>query len=189
MNSPLKQRVLDTADQLFYAEGIRVVGVDRIIAESGIAKASFYRFFTSKDALITEWIEMRDAAWRKSFSESVEKLAPTKADKPLAIFDVLYARFKKKSFRGCAFLNTIIELARSDHPAAQAARAHKNAVTLLIEGYLEGAGYSAPKEIAVLFMQLIDGALITALRDQTPEAALRAKHLATLLLQAQRARR
>lgn len=187
MNSPLKQRVLDTADRLFYAEGVRVVGVDRIIAESGIAKASFYRFFSSKDVLITEWIEMRDALWRQSFSESVEKVAPNPADRPLAIFDVLYSRFQNPSFRGCAFLNTIIELARVDHPAAQAARAHKNAVTLIIKGYLDGAGYSASYDLAVLFMQIIDGALITALRDRAPEAALRAKHLATLLLQAYRA--
>ena len=186
MNSSLKQRVLETADRLFYAEGVRGVGIDRIIAESGIAKASFYRFFSSKDGLITEWIEMRDAMWRQSFSESLEKLAPESIDRPLAIFDVLYTRFKNPAFRGCAFLNTIIELARADHPAAEAARAHKRAVTLLIGGYLDKAGYSASYDIAVLFMQLIDGALITALRDQAPEAALRAKHLATLLLHAHR---
>lgn len=188
MNSPLKQRVLDTADRLFYAEGVRVVGVDRIIAESGIAKASFYRFFSSKDALITEWIEMRDAAWRRSISESVEMLAPNPVDRPLAIFDVLYSRFKSPTFRGCAFLNTIIELPR-DHPAAQAARAHKNSVTLLIRDYLDSAGYSASYDIAILFVQLIDGAVVTALRDQAPEAALRAKQLATVLLQSHRVMR
>lgn len=182
--SPLKQRVLETADHLFYQEGIRAVGVDRIIAESGIAKASFYRFFASKDILITEWIQMRDAVWRKWFRESVEALAPNPAERPLAIFDVLYSRFSNPAFRGCAFLNTIIELARADHPASQAANAHKHSVATLIENYLSNAGYTASKPLATLFMQLIDGALITALREGSPDSALRAKQIARALLDA-----
>lgn len=183
MASPLKQRVLETADALFYEEGVRAVGIDRIILESGIAKASFYRFFSSKDVLIAEWIEMRDAKWRAWFQESVDMLAPEAADKPLAVFDALYSRFRSPSFRGCAFLNTIIEMARADHPAARAARAHKNAVAKLIEGYLADAGYPAAKELSIRFMQLIDGALITALREGKPDSARRAQEMAALLLQ------
>lgn len=186
MISPLKQRVLDTADTLFYAEGVRAIGIDRIIEESGIAKASFYRFFTSKDELIADWIAMRDAVWRNWLRESVELLAPDAADRPLAVFDAIHSRFRNPSFRGCAFLNTIIELSRTDHPAAQAARAHKMAVVLLLQDYLSGAGYSAAEELSVLFMQLIDGALVTALREQKPDAALRAKKMAVMLLQSYR---
>jgi AcrR family transcriptional regulator len=186
MGSPLKQRVLDMADALFYAEGVRAVGIDRIIEESGVAKASFYRFFPSKDLLIQEWIEMRDEVWRRWLQESVEMLAPEPNDRPLAVFDALYARFKNPAFRGCAFLNTIIELSRTDHPAAQAARAHKASVSALLEAYLAKAGYGDVHELATLFMQLIDGALVTALREQKPDAALRAKEMAAMLLKARR---
>ena len=183
MSSPLKQRVLDTADTLFYAEGIRAVGIDIIIEESGIAKASFYRFFASKDALITEWMEMRDAAWRHWLEESVDLLAPDPSNRPLAVFDAIYARFRNPAFRGCAFQNTMVELARVDHPAAIAARGHKAAVISLLKRYLTEAGYeSTADELALQFMQLIDGALITAVREQRPDAALRAKQMATMLL-------
>ena len=180
--SPLRRHVLEVADNLFYQEGIRAVGVDRLIAESGIAKSTFFRFFASKDILITEWIQMRDEIWRKWFQDSVEKLAPNKKNRPLAIFDVLYTRFGNPTFRGCAFLNTIIELARVDHPASQAANAHKRSVAALIQIYLTDAGYEASEPLAILFMQLIDGALITALRERSPDAALRAKQIARALL-------
>lgn len=182
MTSPLKNRVLETADRLFYAEGVRAVGIDRIIEESGIAKASFYRFFASKDILIAEWIQMRDAAWRAWFIDSVDMLAPDPVNRPLAIFDALYSRFRNPTFRGCAFINTIVELARDTHPATQAARAHKNAIRELIKGYLADAGYAAAEEVSVIFMQLIDGAIITALREGQPESALRAKEIARMML-------
>ena len=187
MASVLKQRVLDTADTLFYAEGVRAIGIDRIIAESGIAKASFYRFFVSKDALITEWIDMRDRAWRLWLEDSVASLSPQAAGRPLAVFDALYARFQLPQFRGCAFTNTIIELSNSNHPGASAARKHKEQVVALLERYLIEAGQTSAKIAAALaadLMLLVDGALVTALREQKPEAALRAKRIAMLLLQA-----
>ena len=98
MPSSLKQRVLETADKLFYAEGIRAVGIDRLIEESGIAKASFYRFFASKDVLIAEWMRSRDAAWRLWLEESVDLLAPDPVNRPLAVFDALYSRFRTPAF-------------------------------------------------------------------------------------------
>lgn len=184
MASPLKQRVLDTADRLFYAEGVRAVGIDRVIAESGIAKASFYRFFASKDELIADWIAMRDLAWRSWLDDSVAMLSPQLPGRPLAVFDALYARFSKPTFRGCAFTNTIIELSSLAHPAAQAARQHKNDVTLMLERYLKDAKQPKARQLAHDFMLLIDGALVTALREQTPEAALQARRIAAHLLQA-----
>ena len=189
MASVLKQRVLDTADTLFYAEGVRAIGIDRIIAESGIAKASFYRFFSSKDVLIAEWIGMRDIAWRQWLEESVASLSPKLAGRPLAVFDALYARFQSPHFRGCAFTNTIIELSDSAHPGASAARLHKEQVVSLLERYLIEAGQTSTKTATALaadFMLLIDGALVMALREQKPEAALRAKRIAKLLLQTAR---
>lgn len=184
MPSQLKRRVLETADRLFYAQGVRAVGIDRIIDESGIAKASFYRFFASKDMLIAAWMQMRDEAWRTWFVETVEALAPDPANRPLAIFDALYAQSSNPGFRGCPFINTIVELPAMEHPAAQAARAHKAAVQELIRSYLDGARCPSTLELSAAFMQLVDGALVTSMREGRPDPVLRARDMAKMLMAA-----
>lgn len=182
MTSPLKEHVLSFADKLFYAEGVRAVGVDRIIAESGVAKASFYRLFHSKDQLLIDWIRKRDVEWRQWLADSVDMLSPQPDNRPVAVFDALYARFRSPQFRGCAFLNTIVELAPMQHPAANAAREHKRSVIGMLETWVSEAGYVEVETVALHVMQLVDGAIVTALREEQPDAALRAKKLAQLYL-------
>ena len=126
------ERILKVADKLFYQDGIRAVGVDRLISESGVAKASFYRAFPSKDDLVAAWLDLRDQHWRAWLHATIEQLAPRAQDKPLAVFDALDTRFRQPTFRGCAFINTITELARLDHPGALAARRHKESVRTLL---------------------------------------------------------
>lgn len=179
------ERILKVADKLFYQDGIRAVGVDRLIAESGVAKASFYRAFPSKDDLVAAWLDVRDQQWRAWLQATVDQLAPRAQDKPLAVFDALDTRFRLSTFRGCAFINTITELARLDHPGAQAARRHKESVKTLLALLLKDAGYKNFEPLAVIFLQLIDGAIVAAVREGKPDAALRAKQLAELTLAAQ----
>lgn len=179
------ERILKVADKLFYQDGIRAVGVDRLIAESGVAKASFYRAFPSKDDLVAAWLDLRDQQWRTWLQTTIEQLAPRAQDKPLAVFDALDARFRQSTFRGCAFINTITELARLDHPGALAARRHKESVRTLLATLLKDAGYKDTESLAVIFLQLIDGAIVAAVREGKPDAALRAKQLAELVLAAQ----
>lgn len=179
------ERILKVADKLFYQDGIRAVGVDRLIAESGVAKASFYRAFPSKDDLVAAWLDVRDQQWRAWLQATVDQLAPRAQDKPLAVFDALDTRFRLSTFRGCAFINTITELARLDHPGAHAARRHKESVKTLLASLLKDAGYKNFEPLAVIFLQLIDGAIVAAVREGKPDAALRAKQLAELTLAAQ----
>lgn len=179
------ERILKVADKLFYQDGIRAVGVDRLIAESGVAKASFYRAFPSKDDLVAAWLDVRDLQWRAWLQATVDQLAPRAQDKPLAVFDALDTRFRLSTFRGCAFINTITELARLDHPGAHAARRHKESVKTLLASLLKDAGYKNFEPLAVIFLQLIDGAIVAAVREGKPDAALRAKQLAELTLAAQ----
>ena len=179
------ERILKVADKLFYQDGIRAVGVDRLIAESRVAKASFYRAFPSKDDLVAAWLDKRDQQWRTWLQETVNQLAPRAQDKPLAVFDALDTRFRQSTFRGCAFINTITELARLDHPGAHAARRHKESVKTLLAFMLLDAGYKDFEPLAVIFLQLIDGAIVAAVREGKPDAALRAKQLAQLVLDAQ----
>ncbi len=178
------ERILKVADKLFYQDGIRAVGVDRLISESGVAKASFYRAFPSKDDLVAAWLDIRDQHWRTWLQDTVDQLAPRAQDKPLAVFDALDARFRQATFRGCAFINTITELARLDHPGAHAARRHKESVRTLLASLLKEAGYKDFEALAVIFLQLIDGAIVAAVREGKPDAALRARQLAELVLAA-----
>ncbi len=177
-----RERVLETAAELFYAEGIRAVGVDTIIEHAGVAKASFYKHFPSKDDLVLEFLKRRDAYWRDWLAGAVERLSPEPSGRPLAVFDALAERFASKGFRGCAFINTVIELANRNHAAHLASDTHKREVTAFIAGLLKAAGVAKPDELAREFIVLMDGAIVTALREGSPRAAQSAKRIASLLL-------
>src|ERR1700754_865043 len=123
-----RRRLLETAERLFYAEGTRAVGVERILEESGVGRASFYRHFASKDDLIVAVLRRRDTAWREWLATRVEALASTAHAKPLAVFDALEERFGWQDFRGCAFINTIVETADPASAAHAVAIEHKSAV-------------------------------------------------------------
>ena len=82
----VRDRILSTASELFYKEGVNNVGIDRIIAESGVAKMSLYNHFKSKDDLIAAWLQQRDERWRTWFKATVEGLATEPSDRVLAIF-------------------------------------------------------------------------------------------------------
>lgn len=180
-----RTRILQTAEALFYRHGIRSIGVDRLIAESGVAKATFYRHFPSKDDLALAFIRERDAAWRAWLAATVARLAPTPRARPLAIFDAIRERFEDPSFRGCAFSNSIAEVAQGDSAVHRAAAEHKRAVTAMIASYLHEAGIadaSRRNELARALMLLLDGAIVTAVREQSATAADAARRIAATLL-------
>src|SRR5437879_2207928 len=106
MSSPqkpsMKQRILETADRLFYLQGIRAVGVDTIAAEIGISKRTLYNHFPSKDALITAYLQRRFVQPGASSKPPAEQI--------LSTFDSLERRFAAKDFRGCPFVNAVAEL-------------------------------------------------------------------------------
>jgi len=185
LSSDPRTRILQTAEALFYRHGIRSIGVDRLIAESGVAKATFYRHFPSKDDLALAFIRERDAAWRAWLAQTVERLAPDPRARPLAIFDAIRERFEDPEFRGCAFSNSIAEVAQGDSAVHQAAAEHKRAVTAMIATYLQDADIgdvTRRNELARALMLLLDGAIVTAVREESPTAADAAKHIAATLL-------
>jgi AcrR family transcriptional regulator len=181
-NQCARERILATASRRFYAEGVRAVGVDDIIADAGVAKASFYKYFPSKDDLIVEFLKRRDADWRAWLKETVESHQSDPAARPLAVFDAIEQRFRNKDFRGCAFINCIFERPDRSHPAHVAADEHKRQVIAYIASLLEPVGVPHPREMAREFMMLIDGAIVTAVREGTPWAAMSAKRIAASLL-------
>jgi len=179
-----RRRLLETAERLFYAEGTRAVGVERILEESGVGRASFYRHFASKDDLIVAVLRRRDTAWREWLATRVEALASTAHAKPLAVFDALEERFGWQDFRGCAFINTIVETADPASAAHAVANEHKSAVIDYLTHLLKAADHPAPETTARALHMLMDGAVVTALRESTPDAARRAKQSAAILLAA-----
>jgi AcrR family transcriptional regulator len=182
MPTDARQRLLATASTLFYAEGIRAVGIDRLIAESGVGKASFYRHFPGKDELVLEFLRVRDREWRDWLRAEVAA-EPDPVRRPLAVFDALHARFTRGDFRGCAFINTIVEVADPAHPAHVVSDEHKRAVHAQLAELLRDAGIDDPEgRLAAELLLLVDGALVTAAREAGPDAALRARRIAAVLL-------
>ena len=177
-----RDRILEVASRLFYQNGIRAVGVDTLIAQSGVAKMTFYKHFKSKDLLVLEFLKRRDEQWRAWFESAVHRLAPNVEDRPLAIFDALEERFSSKDFRGCAFINTMIEVADGNHIAHQAADEHKQKVQRLVRSFLSDAGVKQSATLAKAFSLLMDGAIVTSVRERKPGAAKAAKKIAATLL-------
>src|SRR6266851_102941 len=114
---PMKERILETADRLFYLQGIRAVGVDTIAAEIGISKRTLYNHFPSKDALIAAYLARRLTPVKPS------GLPPE--DQILGDFDRLERAFASRGFRGCPFVNAVAEIGEKKHPANAIAIAFK----------------------------------------------------------------
>src|SRR5262249_25753315 len=131
----------------FYAEGVRAVGVERILTESGVGRASFYRHFASKDDLVVAVLGGRDERWRDWLRTTVDGYDLPPAERPMAVFDALAERFARDDFRGCAFINTMIETADRDSAAHQVAAAHKAAVTDYLDTLLAEAGHDDHAEL------------------------------------------
>ncbi|MBO1418307.1 TetR/AcrR family transcriptional regulator [Streptomyces sp. FH025] len=178
MATRARERLLATADELFYAEGVRAVGVERLLEVSGVGRASFYRHFPSKEELVLAVLRGRDERSRAWLEQAVAARGGT----PLAIFDALAERFTSPEFSGCAFINAMIEDPDLDGPVCRLVIEHKRAVTEYIAGLLTAAGHPDPEQLAQQFLMLMDGAHVTALRTRSAAPALQAKAIAEMLL-------
>jgi AcrR family transcriptional regulator len=186
---PPRERILAVASQLFYAQGIRAVGIDTIIDRSGVAKASFYKHFPSKNHLVAEVLVLLGAAWRQWLADAVDRLSDDPGARPLAVFDALGERLSSSGFRGCIFINSIVELADREHAGHAVAHDHKQQVTAYLERLLVEAQVRPAADLASHLMLLIDGAIVTALRTGSAEAASSAKEIARILIEERLARR
>lgn len=160
--SAARRRLLDTATRLFYAEGTRGVGIDRIIAEAGVAKATFYNHFPSKDALVLAYIEEQDRLGR----EAVAALpAAGPRERIAAILGRIGDAVVGSGYRGCPFLNTAAEYADPRSPVRRAIAARRAWYHGLLRDLLAEDGDPAPAVTAALLVALSDGLLESAYLD------------------------
>lgn len=155
--SPAREQILQTAAQLFYREGFRAVGVDRIIAESGVAKMTLYKHFPSKDDLIVAYLERANEGFWGHYAERVEPL-PTAREKLEALFDWVAERAVSPACLGCTFSVNAAEFPDPHSPGHQVALRHKRAVLEKLEELAAQAGAHDPRALAESLLLLMDGA-------------------------------
>jgi AcrR family transcriptional regulator len=177
-----RERILDTAYELFSRHGTHAVGVDAIVAGSGVAKMSLYRNFGSKDELILAFLRRREQVWARDWLEAeVVSRASDPADRLLVIFDVMGEWFAREDFEGCAFVSVLVGIDDPEHPVRQATIRHLAAMREWMAELADAAGAEAPDAVARQWHLLLKGATISALEGDL-DAAARAKELGQLLL-------
>ncbi len=180
-----RDRIMAAASELFYKEGVHSVGIDRIIAESGVAKMSLYNHFKSKDALIAAWLDEQHHGWREWFQSAIARHAAASGEPPLlALFDALREWIEKPNFRGCAFINSAVELVDAEHPGYQITLAHQQAVAGYILTLVQEANLPNPENLAQQLLILMQGATVVAMMHGCPNAAGQAKAAAAVLIEA-----
>ncbi len=177
-----RERILDTAYELFSAHGTRAVGVDRIIAEAGTAKMTLYRNFASKDELIVAFLAAREERWTRGWLQAeVFKRAETPRERLLAIFDVFGEWFAREDFEGCSFINVMLELTDREDPGRVASVHHLSVIREFLAGLAEEAGVEDPAAFAHQWHILMKGSIVAAAEGDA-SAAARAQELGALLL-------
>jgi AcrR family transcriptional regulator len=181
--APAKGRILDTVHVLFYQNGIMNVGVDRIIAQSSVTKATFYKHYRSKDNLILAYVLHRRAE-EESHVNSIIHDAASPRDAVLALLEGLTASLKKPDFRGCPFLNAVAEFSDPKHPVRQLIVEHRDWYNGMLFELMRGAGHPFPGDAADEFMLAKDGALAGGYASDRTAAGAAMSRVVTRLLAA-----
>jgi len=171
----MQKRILETADRLFYSQGIRAIGVDTLAAEVGISKRTLYNHFPSKEDLVTAYLQRR--------CDSLPKFDASPAEQILHRFDILERAFTDRSFRGCPFVNAVAELGESEQSARTIARSFKESRRAWFRDLLRQLGLRNADDLAIRLSLLVDGAIATHLVFGDPAIARTAKDTARILLE------
>jgi AcrR family transcriptional regulator len=175
----VRDRLLDTADRLFYQEGVRAVGIDRVLAEADAAKASLYQHFGGKDELVASCLERRTVNARASIEAFLADTPPSQ--RALRFFDWVVAWAESKDFRGCPLQHTVSELTDAAHPARIIAHGQRAWYAERLLEWTTAAGAKDAKATARALMVLFDGAIAGSEADG-PQRASDARWLARKLL-------
>ena len=179
-----RDHLVETALGLFMRDGFHATGIDRILAEAGVAKMTLYNNFRSKEALIVAALERHDAAFTEWLEGRVEALADTPGDRLLALFDALDEWVSGDGYHGCPFMKACGEFDDVEDPVHTAALAHKRRVFLYVRGLADAAGADDPARLAGELFLLIEGAMVVSQMTRDRSTARRARAAAEVLVAA-----
>jgi AcrR family transcriptional regulator len=181
--TPARERILESAYELFSRRGIRGVGIDEVIEGAAVAKATLYRHFASKDDLVIAFLERREQVWTRGRVEAgARERGATPEEQLLAIFDVFDDWFREEAFDGCSFINVLLETADLGHPVGEASAAHLETIREILRGLAEEAGLRDPEGFARKWHILMKGSIVSA-GEGDLDAAKRAQEMGRLLLE------
>ncbi len=178
-----RDRLLDAADELFYEEGIHIVGIDRVIEKAGVAKASLYSTFGSKDELVRAYLTRRYERRRARIEQWVNRYEDPR-DRLLAVFDALGEFIAQPGYHGCAFANATAESSRGS-VAEQVTQEYRGWTRAMFTDLARDAGAADPVTLGAQLHLLYDGVNWAARIDRDLAAAGRAKAAAATLLTTQ----
>jgi AcrR family transcriptional regulator len=177
-----KERILESAYDLFSRDGVSSTGVDAVIEEAGVAKATLYRNFGSKSELAIAFLEERERRWTYDWLVAeAERRGSTPAERLLAIFDVFDGWFHRDDFEGCVFVTVLLDLTDQEDPVRRASVRHLQNIRAFVRGLAADAGVEDSDHFARQWHILMRGSIVAAQEDDR-EAAARAQELGRLLL-------
>jgi AcrR family transcriptional regulator len=176
-----RERILDSAYELFSRRGVRGVGVDEVIRRAGVAKATLYAHFPSKDDLVLAFLERREQRWTLGFVETeARRRGTTPEERLLAIFDAFDEWFRRDDFEGCSFIKLLLELG-PEHTAGRASVHHLDKIRALVRTLAQEAGLRDSEAFAHSCQLLMEGSIAAAAAGDA-DAAQRAKAMARTLI-------
>lgn len=176
------ERLLDTAYELFSARGVRDVGVDELVERAGVAKATLYRHFASKDELILAFLQLREDRWTVGWlEESVRARGGTPEEQLLSVFDLFDEWFREPEYEGCPFIKVLLEMG-SVHPAGAACIEHLGTVQEFLTELATDARFRDPSGLALSLHLLLCGSIIQACTGNA-SAAKRAQGMAQAVME------
>jgi AcrR family transcriptional regulator len=179
-----RDRLIESAFERFNRDGFRAVGLDQILADVGISKTAFYKHFESKDDLVVAVLSHMDNWLRDAFLAMIREIAPDDRprDQLLAIFEVVEQIISKEDFRGCFFVNAILEYPLAHDPAHMAAAANKLAIETLVAQIAQRAGAAEPEALAEDICLITEGAYVVSQVHGAAHAAAIARRTGCALI-------
>jgi AcrR family transcriptional regulator len=181
-SSDAGERILDAAYELFCTRGVNIVGIDEIIATSGVARQTLYRRFRSKQDLVLAVLERREQLWTRGWLQAEVEKRAAPDERLLAIFEVFDGWFRREDFEGCAFINVMIEHPDADDPVRRACVAYLAGIREFLASLAADAGIADPKGFARRWHILMKGSIVSA-GEGDVDAALRARQVGALVLE------
>jgi len=185
----VRDKILETASDLFYKQGIRAVGVDLVVEKAGVAKTSLYRHFGTKDDLVAAFLERADLDFWSEWDRVTEQHADNARAELDAQLDWIGERAGQPDYRGCPQINVVAEFPDADHPARKVAKAHKRELRRRLKGIAERLNSTSPDELAGQLVVLVNGAFVSTQIFEPGEAAPLLRRAAEALIAANAAGR